>query len=311
MVSKEGAIRPIRISDIPTITRMAFDNMSGNDRQFTKLTANPLSRMASYLTLPIYFLWAGKGFKFILDGRVAGCAYLHLRPLSGYIFNVNVNRPHRRKGVAQELMGKLERETWLNGRRWTCLQVDNDNLAARNLYEKLGYRPYNSSFLRLEGSPLDWEAEPGAAQLERLRPHIGRKLFNRYLAHEKTNGEPVDVSITNDYESGKLSGNAYWRCLLDGQEVGVIISGGIELGVVLQLAFDQSTWGQSTLAGIVKLLTSKMAVQPQRVDLVFGSSGHFLQAKETMGDFGFIEQLQARMLMFKSLSQDALTNPGA
>ena len=118
------------------------------------------------------------------------------------------------------------------------------------------------------------------------------------------------MSVANDYESNKFSGNAYWRCVLDGQEVGVIISSGMEIGPVFHLAFEQSTWGQSTLPGIIKLLTFKLAVQPQRVDLVFGSSGHYLQAKEIMGDFGFIERHQARMLMFKSLSLDPLTNPG-
>ena len=239
-----------------------------------------------------------------MDEQVVGCAYIHLQPNSGYIFNVNVNSPYRRRGVAQELMAKLEQLTWLNGRQWTCLQVDSDNLAARNLYEKLGYWPYNAFFLRSESSPLEWETEPVNVQLQRIRPYSGRNLFNRYLDHEKKNGELVDAAVINDYDSGNISGDEYWRCLLDGQEIGAIISRGTEIGPIFQLAFDQSAWGQTTYSAIIRLLILKLAIKPQRVDLVFGSSGHFDRAKDMLTQFGFRAKHQTRLLMFKSLSRE-------
>ncbi|GMQ78525.1 MAG: hypothetical protein BMS9Abin02_1041 [Anaerolineae bacterium] len=304
MVDMERLISPIRFSDIVTITRMAYDNMNGNDRQFTKLMANPLSRWTSYLALPFYFLWAGKGYKYVQDGRIAGCAYLHLQPNSGYIFNVNVNRPYRRRGIAQQLMAKLERLTWGYGRRWAALQVDTENLAARNLYKKLGYRAYNSSYLRFEGSFLTEEIKKGTIQLERLSAYNGRRLFNRYLAHEIENGESVEAAVIDDYEQGNFGAGPYWRCVFEGHEIGSIRRKGAESGPLFYLAFDKSNWGQPSLPGIIEALISQIEGQFQRVDLVFGSSHHYLQAKETLADYGFEERNHPRMLMFKKLLEE-------
>jgi GNAT superfamily N-acetyltransferase len=304
MAGMEPLISPIRFSDIATITRMAHDNMNGNDRQFTKLMANPLSRWTSYLALPLYFLWAGKGFKFVQDGRIAGCAYLHLQPNSGYVFNVNVNGPYRRRGIAQQLMAKLEELTWGYDRRWIALQVDTDNLAARNLYKKIGFRPYNSSYLRFEGSFLTEDIEQGVIHLERLSAYNGRHLFNRYLAHEKENGESVEAAVIDDYESRNFGAGPYWRCIFNGHEIGSIRRKGAESRPIFYLAFYKSNWGQPSLPGIIEALISQLEVQLQRVDLVFGSSHHYLRAKETLADYGFEERNHPRMLMFKSLSEE-------
>ncbi len=306
MVGMDTLISPIRFSDIATITRMAYENMNGSDRQFTKLMANPLSRWTSYLTLPFYFLWAGKGYKFVQDGRIAGCAYIHLQPNSGYIFNVNVNSPYRRRGIAQQLMAKLEVLTWGQGRSWVALQVDTDNLAACNLYKKLGYRPYNPSYLRLIGSFLTEEFPQGVIQLERLSAHKGRRLYNRYLTHEKENGESMAAAVIDDYEPGNLDAGPYWRCILNGHEIGSIRRKGVESRPVFYLAFSQSNWGQPSLPGIIEALLSKLEGQLHKVDLIFGSSHHYLRAKESLADYGIEERNHPRMLMFKNLSEEEM-----
>jgi ribosomal protein S18 acetylase RimI-like enzyme len=64
------------------------------------------------------------------------------------VFNVNVNRPFRRQGVGRLLMDHLEQVTREQRRRWIALQVDETNLPARHLYDKLGYRPYHPDVLR-------------------------------------------------------------------------------------------------------------------------------------------------------------------
>ena len=79
METLNASVQPVSLKDIGTITRMAYNNMNGADRVFTQLVANPLSRWASYLYMPIYFMVAGRGYKSVVENQIAGCAYLHLR----------------------------------------------------------------------------------------------------------------------------------------------------------------------------------------------------------------------------------------
>jgi len=304
MTELEGSVRRVGLTDVLTITRMAYQNMEGSDRQFTQLMANPLTRLASYVTLPFYFLLAGSGYKYMHDGRIAGCAYLHLHSHSGYIFNVNVNKSYRRQGVAQELMRRIELETGRQGRWWTTLLVDSDNQAARSLYNKIGYQPYNVAFLRFEGllPPLDSEAP--SLHLERMGAFSGRNLYRRYLAHEKTNGESIDPAAINDYGSVNLSGEEYWRCAVGGREIGAVMKRGSDSTPAFHLAFDHTTWGNDYYPAIATVLASQLPAQPQIIDLLFGSSGHFQRAKEVLARHGFEENYQAKMLMFKHIHDE-------
>ncbi|MGH2538722.1 MAG: GNAT family N-acetyltransferase, partial [Candidatus Promineifilaceae bacterium] len=145
----QDEVRPVRAADLLAISRMAFANMTGVDPQFTRLVSRPIRRWLSHLTLPFYFGLAGRGFKVVRAGRIIGCAYLYLRPNSGYVFNVSVNRPYRRQGVARGLMAHLEGLIQARGRGWAALQVDWDNSPARALYAGIGYRAYHPGLFRL------------------------------------------------------------------------------------------------------------------------------------------------------------------
>lgn len=308
-MSADGhSISAVGTLDVATITRMAYANMNGSDRQFTKLMENPLSRWVSYLTLPFYFLWAGEGYKYVLDGRIAGCAYLHIQPNSGYIFNVNVNDRYRRKGIAQSLMVKLEEKTRASGRKWTALQVDTDNLAARNLYEKIGYSPYNTSFLRI-GMPLlslisDNQVEDGFIKLRRLSAYNGRQLFNRYLEHERDEGETIGRSAVEDYETGRLGSGPYWSCEVEGKAIGSIVRTKMKNGPVFNLAFKRPAWGPLSLTCAAMAAKADISDGVHGVELVFGSSSHIERAKDALIDVKYEERIQSRMLMFKKLSTD-------
>jgi len=58
----------------------------------------------------------------------------------GHIVTIDVIPKYRRKGIAIKLLQKVEKEFHNAGVRTSYLEVRDDNVAARRLYQKLGYR---------------------------------------------------------------------------------------------------------------------------------------------------------------------------
>ena len=98
--------------------------------------------------MPVYLALAGKGYKVVRDRQTIGCAFLHFRHVSAYVFNVSVNRPYRRQGIGRLLMAHLESVARQNGHLWLALQVDDGNKPAQQLYKELGYQTYHPHFMR-------------------------------------------------------------------------------------------------------------------------------------------------------------------
>jgi len=59
----------------------------------------------------------------------------------GHIYTLDVKRKFRRVGVGSALLQALERFFIERGAVRSCLEVRSDNIAAKNLYLKLGYEP--------------------------------------------------------------------------------------------------------------------------------------------------------------------------
>jgi ribosomal-protein-alanine acetyltransferase len=58
----------------------------------------------------------------------------------GHILTVDIEPSHRRKGIAQKLLREIEVIFKERGIKECRLEVREDNVAASNLYQKLGYR---------------------------------------------------------------------------------------------------------------------------------------------------------------------------
>ena len=58
----------------------------------------------------------------------------------GHVLTIDVIPKYRRKGIATKLLQKIERELQNSGVKTSYLEVRKDNVAARKLYQKLGYR---------------------------------------------------------------------------------------------------------------------------------------------------------------------------
>ncbi len=79
-----------------------------------------------------------------VDDDLAGFAIarIDIKRTNSYchILTVDVKPSHRRKGVAQKLLHEIESILKAKGIREIRLEVREDNTAASNLYQKLGYR---------------------------------------------------------------------------------------------------------------------------------------------------------------------------
>lgn len=304
MVEPATTVRPIRLFDLITITRMVYDNMTGVDQQFTQLAGYPLARLAGYLFFPIYLLLAGKGYKIMHGRQIAGCAYLHLRQLSGFVFNVSINRPYRRQGLGRQLMAHLEERTKAAGRPWMALQVDKDNFPARYLYEQIGYRPYHPHFFRrVEHGAIQQPAVPGVA-IEALNLN-GRRLYEQYAEMERQKGDGWAARVVSvDYPSWPPMSGRYWRCLCNGEEVGCAWLGDPEGEPVILLALRPPVWGHVAVPGFVSLISAKIRRAPAVIDVYLGSSASHEAAAPLLQPLGFTEHTQQRILMLK-LIRDA------
>ena len=82
-----------------------------------------------------------------LDGKPAGALWLTSDPRlaggAGFICDLYVAEEYRRRGIATRAMRLLEGEVPRLGLNGLSLHVFGENLAARALYEKLGYKVTN------------------------------------------------------------------------------------------------------------------------------------------------------------------------
>lgn len=297
-------IQPTTALDILTITRMTFANMTGADRQFTEITRNPIGRWLTYLSLPAYLSFSGSGYKVIRDGCIAGCAFLHFRRASAYVYNVNVNHRFRRQGIARHLMKYLETVTKGSGRSWMALQVDNGNQPAQRLYEQSGYKAFQPYFLYRQGSvPIRHLVTTGLSA-ESIPIYRGRGLYNRYWNLEQQAGDLWALPVIDDYDVKPSVAGSYFRCLSNGDEIGCARLSGSFSRPWIGLALKPAYWGHITTGGLIKLLLDDMRAAPVSIELHLGSSAHYEAAARQLNGLGFQSRTVRRLLMLKSLGGD-------
>jgi GNAT superfamily N-acetyltransferase len=94
------------------------------------------------------------------DGDPVGHAFLDWRRNPPDLQDVYVADAHRRRGIAQALTTAAEQRALERGHDHLGLEVSEENVAARTLYEKLGYRPTGASrrvsgTIVIRGAPLE------------------------------------------------------------------------------------------------------------------------------------------------------------
>lgn len=73
-------------------------------------------------------------------GFIIGVLSVENGDLVGHILTIDVSLSHRRKGVGIKLLHEIEKIFKDRGAKICRLEVREDNVAALNLYRKLGYR---------------------------------------------------------------------------------------------------------------------------------------------------------------------------
>jgi ribosomal-protein-alanine acetyltransferase len=74
-----------------------------------------------------------------IAGFVVGMIYVDRKALYGHILTIDVAPTYRRRGIGQLLLQEIERIFMQKSVKASHLEVREDNVAAINLYRKLGY----------------------------------------------------------------------------------------------------------------------------------------------------------------------------
>jgi ribosomal protein S18 acetylase RimI-like enzyme len=304
MSAKAIKVQSVTWTDLPAVTRMTFDNMTGVDRYFTKMIRNPLGRWATYVTMPLYLRFSGRGYKILVNDQLAACGFLHMRRHSGYIYNINVNRPYRRQGIGRHLMRYLEQLIVQEGRGWAALQVDQGNLPAEQLYQQLGYKAYHPHFLRREADPPISEAVAHGVAIERLSNFVGQQLYKRYRRTERQKGDFWAAAVVDEYDAWSEERGDFWRCRFNGREVGCALVIKRDGQPLMKLTLAPDYWGHVATGGIIKELVETTPGKPAYIDLFLESSAHHQEALAVLIDLGFRQRSEARILMLKALADD-------
>ncbi|MDX1662641.1 MAG: GNAT family N-acetyltransferase [Candidatus Promineifilaceae bacterium] len=297
------AIERVKLWDMPTMTRMAYANMTGADVEFTRMAGNPLFRALGYLVLPFYLATAGQGYKAVLEGRTVGCAFLHLRQSSGLVFNVSVNESYRRRGIGRALMKHLEAQGRQGNVGWLGLQVDEGNVPAQRLYLDLGYRPYHPYYFCFSGRRSPFADALPNVRLEALRGRAGHRLYMHYLHQEQEVGDAwaADV-VRKDFADGPNTGGRFWRLLIRDDEAGCAWVSNRGLGPTVMFALKPTYWGEAgPTAGLLHLLFQEMPSGKARMNLFFGSSSHQQAVAPLLEAHRFRQQRRKRILMLKEI----------
>lgn len=302
MSDPQFSIERVQPWDLFTLTRMAYANMTGVDREFTRTTSGPIGRAFGYIVLPFYLLTSGRGYKATVGREIVGCAFLHIRRLSGFVYNVNVNEPFRRMGIGRALMEHLEREVRRFGRRWVGLHVDDGNDPAQRLYESLGYHTYHHRFLRTY-VPLTLQVPEPQARIQPLLRYEGVRLWKRYADLARREGDPWAARlIREDFDEGPPTGGAFYSCHLDAAEVGCAWVGGRSSWPIVHLLLRSEYWSQRTLAlSSLHALLQGQTTGVEAIDLHLGSSEHINTIYPQLRGDGFVLCSRPRILMLKEL----------
>lgn len=73
-------------------------------------------------------------------GFIIGLTYRHNKVRVGHVYTIDVAIEHRRKGIGLRLLNELEQNFVKKGAEICYLEVRIDNVAARELYRKQGYK---------------------------------------------------------------------------------------------------------------------------------------------------------------------------
>ncbi|GLT16093.1 acetyltransferase [Vibrio algivorus] len=130
MVDIKMELRRATPQDLPALIELENSAFSSD-----MITARQMKR---FLNSPYSQIWIVQS-----EQQIAGYALLlfHQGTQLSRLYSIAVNPLFRGQKIAQQLMDKCEQAALEHGSTTLRLEVRNDNIAAKNLYQKLGYKP--------------------------------------------------------------------------------------------------------------------------------------------------------------------------
>lgn len=125
------------------------------------------------------------GFVWMEDGKVVGNVSLRRAAFAGgwMLGNVAVHPQWRGRSIGRTLVEAALEEVVRRGGTWVGLEVREDNLPARRLYERLGFEPVGSSLELLRPAEAPWPV-PDSLPLRLRRARAGESRALYELARE-------------------------------------------------------------------------------------------------------------------------------
>ncbi len=120
------------------------------------------------------------GFVWVEDGRVVGNVSLRRAVFAGgwMLGNVAVHPRWQGRSIGRTLVEAALEEVVRRGGTWVGLEVREDNLPARRLYERLGFEPVGASLELLRPAGAPWPApNPSPLRFRRARASESRDLY--------------------------------------------------------------------------------------------------------------------------------------
>lgn len=130
-------MRPATPADVRRMMELARAVARGapwSEAQFTRMFDDDSKRLILVLEIPERHQVA-EGYL-----RIEGYAVAHLLPPECELETIVVNRELQRRGLGEDLLAELLNRVRGKGCEAVYLEVRESNLAARGLYEKLGFR---------------------------------------------------------------------------------------------------------------------------------------------------------------------------
>ena len=129
--ARENALTGMDAAHFLQVVQKAYHGVIGTLLRLSRLFGIP----------PVLFLVAEE------DHRLVGTTFVSFQGGHGYLAMVMTNPGYRRRGVASSLLDRAELACRRRGRRYSILDVMQDNPEAQQLYRERGYEPLR----RMEG----------------------------------------------------------------------------------------------------------------------------------------------------------------
>ena len=158
-----------------------------------------------------------------VNGQLAGMTILTFTKRAGFLSNVVVDGPFRRRGFARQLLERSHQDARSAGREFAVLDVLKTNTPARALYESTGYRPLRSMSILVREAV----AAPGPDSVPaNSSVRSFRRGDTKALMHLAAQQIPPEVSQILPVEKARFqSSSAVTRALKSRAEAWVVDEG--------------------------------------------------------------------------------------